>query len=47
MIRILNKFFVNIHSLDGLIHWSVQRFTAISVLICLFFVFFFDSQNVI
>jgi len=46
MIRILNKFFVNIHSLDGLIHWSVQRFTAISVLICLFFVFFFDSQVV-
>ena len=46
MIHNLNKFFVNIHSLDGLIHWLIQRFTAITVLICLFLVFIFDSISV-
>jgi succinate dehydrogenase hydrophobic anchor subunit len=43
MIHKLNKFFVNIHSLDGLTHWLVQRSTAITVLLCLLFVFTFDS----
>ena len=46
MIHNLNKFFVNIHSLDGLIHWLIQRFTAISILICLFLVFAFDSLTI-
>jgi len=43
MIHKLNKVFVNIHSLDGLIHWLVQRSTAISVLICLGFISISDS----
>ena len=43
MINNLNKFFVNIHSLDGLIHWLVQRSTAITVLLCLFLVLSLDS----
>jgi len=46
MIHKLNKVFVNIHSLDGLIHWLVQRSTAISVLICLAFVSIFDSLSI-
>jgi len=46
MIHNLNKIFTNIHSLDGLIHWLVQRFTAITILICLFLVFAFDSLTV-
>ena len=46
MIHKLNKVFVNIHSLDGLIHWLVQRSTAISVLICLAFVYIFDSLSI-
>lgn len=43
MLHRLNKLFVNIHCLDGLIHWLIQRFTALSVLICLTIVIFFDS----
>jgi succinate dehydrogenase hydrophobic anchor subunit len=43
MVHILNKFFVSIHSLDGLIHWLVQRFTAINILVCSCLVFNFDS----
>jgi succinate dehydrogenase hydrophobic anchor subunit len=46
MIHKLNKVFVNIHSLDGLIHWLVQRSTAISVLICLAFDSIFDSLSI-
>jgi succinate dehydrogenase hydrophobic anchor subunit len=46
MIHKLNKFFINIHSLDGLIHWLIQRSTAITVLICLFLVFIFDSLTI-
>lgn len=46
MVHILNKFFVSIHSLDGLIHWLVQRFTAISILVCSCFVFNFDSLSI-
>jgi len=46
MIHKLNKFFVYIHSSDGLIHWLVQRSTAITVLISLFLVFVFDSLNI-
>lgn len=43
MIYRLNKFFIDIHSLDGLIHWLVQRSTAIIILVCLFFVVTLDS----
>ena len=46
MIHRLNKFFINIHSLDGLIHWLVQRSTAITILMCLFLVFIFDSLTI-
>ena len=46
MIHRLNKFFINIHSLDGLIHWLIQRSTAITILICLFLVFIFDSLTI-
>lgn len=43
MINKLNKLFLNIHFLDGLIHWLTQRLTAISIFVCLFFVFVFDN----
>jgi succinate dehydrogenase hydrophobic anchor subunit len=46
MIHRLNKFFINIHSLDGLIHWLVQRSTAITILMCSFLVFIFDSLTI-
>jgi succinate dehydrogenase hydrophobic anchor subunit len=46
MIHRLNKFFINIHSLDGLIHWLIQRSTAITILMCLFLVFIFDSLTI-
>lgn len=46
MINILNKLFVNVHFLDGLIHWLTQRFTAIFIILCSFFVFTFDSPSV-
>ena len=43
MTNLLNKFFLRIHFLEGLIHWLIQRFTAISILVSLVFVFAFDS----
>ncbi len=46
MIHKLNKFFVSIHSLDGLIHWLVQRSTAITALFCLFLVLSFDNLGI-
>ena len=46
MINRLNKFFVNIHSLDGLIHWLIQRFTAISTLLCVSLSLVFDSCSI-
>lgn len=46
MIHKLNKFFVNTHSLDGLIHWLVQRSTAIIVFLSLFLVLSFDSLTI-
>ena len=46
MIYRLNKFFVNVHSLDGLIHWLIQRFTALSVLLCLVAVIIFDNLGI-
>ena len=46
MIHKLNKFFVSIHSLDGLIHWLVQRSTAITALFSLFLVLSFDNLGI-
>ena len=46
MIHKLNTFFLNIYRLDGLIHWLVQRSTAIIVFFCLFLVLSFDSLGV-
>lgn len=46
MIHKLNKFFLNIYHLDGLIHWLVQRSTAITVLFCLFLTLTFDSLTI-
>lgn len=46
MMHKLNQLFVTFHSFDGLIHWLVQRSTAITVLICLFFVLIFDNLNI-
>ena len=46
MIHKLNKFFLSIHHLDGLIHWLVQRFTAIAVFFCLCLVLSFDSLSI-
>ena len=46
MIHRLNKFLVNIHCLDGLTHWLIQRFTAISILISLFLVFTLDNSSI-
>ena len=45
MLRRLNKLFVKIHCLDGLIHWLIQRFTALSVLTCLTLVILFGNLS--
>lgn len=43
MMNKLNKFFLRIHSLDGLIHWLVQRSTAITAFFCLSLFIIFDN----
>jgi succinate dehydrogenase hydrophobic anchor subunit len=43
MLYKLNRFLFNVHKLDGLIHWIVQRSTAMTVLLLLFLVLSLDS----
>ena len=43
MLHTINKFLVKINSLDGFLHWTIQRFTALSILLSLSVIFFSDS----
>ena len=43
MSSMINRFFSNIFHLDGVIHWLVQRSTAVMTLFCLVFVFTSDN----
>lgn len=43
MLHTINKFLVKINSLDGFLHWIIQRFTALSILFSLTIIFFSDS----
>ena len=46
MLYKLNRFLFNVHQLDGLIHWIVQRSTAMIVLLLLFLVLSLDSLSI-
>jgi len=43
MLHTINEFLAKISSLDGFLHWIVQRFTALSILCSVFIVIFFDN----
>lgn len=43
MLHTINEFLTKISSLDGFLHWIVQRLTALSILCGVFLVFFFDN----
>lgn len=43
MLHTINQFLVKINSLDGFLHWTIQRFTALSILFTALGVIFFDN----
>nr|YP_010577929.1 succinate dehydrogenase subunit 4 [Cryptomonas pyrenoidifera]UZP15149.1 succinate dehydrogenase subunit 4 [Cryptomonas pyrenoidifera] len=45
MLHTINKFLVKINSLDGFLHWTIQRLTALSILLSIFIIFFSDSLH--
>lgn len=43
MLYTINKFLIKINSLDGFLHWIVQRATALMILFTIVTIFFFDN----
>jgi succinate dehydrogenase hydrophobic anchor subunit len=43
MLHTINQFLTKVNSLDGFLHWIVQRFTALSMFCSVFAVIFFDD----
>ena len=43
MLHTINEFLTKISSLDGFLHWIIQRFTALSILCSVFIIILFDN----
>ena len=43
MLNKLNQTFATIYSLDGFLHWMIQRLTALGLLFSILFTVFFDN----